>query len=229
MKNKLIITLSILLICMMAVTLCSCKDDGDGYDFEYYDLEDFTSLKNFTVVNSQEPNTIAKYVNDGSRILFETNTSDKEGENNVVLYHFAIDDNKAYIAGAWQLIDNSDVDDYLTSIAERTGIAYVGVAEPYAEEISSRKYTIEPDHFFREAFRVRYEFFFGKDYEESEFTTEYESQKESLFGNVDNYMITLDCSTKKQMTLTIANQVEKKSLSYKYTDIEDTSITVPQE
>ncbi|MDE6870463.1 MAG: hypothetical protein K2J75_07015, partial [Clostridia bacterium] len=80
-----------------------------------------------------------------------------------------------------------------------------------------------------EAFRVKYETFFGKEYEESEFTTEYESQKEDLFGNVDDYMITLDCTTKKQMTLSIENATDKKLLTYRYSDIEDTSITLPKD
>ena len=121
------------------------------------------------------------------------------------------------------------MDDYLSSIADRTGLSYVGVKETYVTKISKHKYAIDPDHFFKEAYRVKYETIFGKEYEESEFTTEYESQKESLFGNVDNYMITLDCSTKKQMTLSIENAKEKKLLTYKYSDIEDTSITVPKE
>ena len=229
MKNKLIITISILLVCSMAVTLCACQNDGDGWDYEYYDLKDFTTLKNFTVVNSREPNTTAKFVNDGSRILFETTTTDEEGEDNVVLYHFSTDDNKAYISGAWHDVDIKDADDYLSSIADRTGLAYVGVQETYVKEIAKRKYAIDPDHFFKEAFRVKYETIFGKEYEESEFTTEYESQKETLFGNVDNYMITLDCSTKKQMTLSIENAKDKKLLTYKYSDIEDTNITVPKE
>ncbi len=229
MKNKLIITISILLICIFAVTLYACKNNGDDFDLDYYDMKDFTSLKNFTVVNSREPNTTAKYVNDGSRILFETITTDSEGDDNVVLYHFSTDENKAYIAGAWQDVDIKDVDDYLSSIADRTGLAYVGVQEPYITEIASHKYAIDPDHFFREAFRVKYETIFGSEYEESEFTTEYESQKENLFGNVDNYMITLDCATKKQMSLTIENAHDKKLLTYRYSDIEDTNITVPKQ
>ena len=228
MRNKLIIIISILLVCAIAVTLCSCKKDGDGKDYDYYDLKDFTSLKNFTVINSREPNTTAKFVNDGSRILFETTTTDGEGGDNVVLYHFSTDDNKAYISGTWQSVDVKDADDYLSSIADRTGLAYVGVMETYVTEIAKRKYAIDPDHFFKEAFRVKYETIFGKEYEESEFTTEYESQKETLFGNVDNYMITLDCSTKKKMTLSIENAKDKKLLTYRYSDIEETNITLPK-
>ncbi|MDE5654242.1 MAG: hypothetical protein K2I46_01360 [Clostridia bacterium] len=229
MKNKLLLTISIMLVCILAITLFACKKNGDDFDLNYYDLKDFTSLKNFTVVNSREPNTTAKYVNDGSRILFETTTAVSEGDDNVVLYHFSTDENKAYIADAWQDVDVKDVDDYLSSIADRTGLAYVGVQETYVTEIATHKYAIDPDHFFREAFRIKYETIFGKDYEESEFTTEYESQKESLFGNVDNYMITLDCTTKKQMTLSIENQQDKKLLTYKYSDIENTDITMPKE
>ena len=229
MKRKLIIITSILLVCVIAVALCSCKKDGEGKDYDYYDLKDFTTLKNFTVVNSREPNVTAKFVNDGSRILFETTTADGEGGDNVTLYHFSTDDNKAYIAGSWQNIDSKDADDYLSSIADRTGLAYVGIQEKYVKEIAKHKYAIDPDHFFKEAFRVKYETIFGKEYEESEFTSEYESQKENLFGNVDNYSITLDCSTKDEMTLAIENEKEKKLLTYKYSDIEDTSITVPKE
>ncbi|MDE5756755.1 MAG: hypothetical protein K2I23_06670, partial [Clostridia bacterium] len=212
---------------IMTAVLCACNRDGEGCDLEYYDWKDFSSLKNFTVVNSQEPNTTAKYVNDGSKILFETTTVSEEGENNVI-YQFSTDENKAYIAGAWQDIDIKDADDYLSSITDRTGLAYVGIKEPYVKEIAKHKYSIDADHFFKEAFRVKYETFFGKEYEESEFTTEYESQKEDLFGNVDNYMITLDCTTKKQMTLSIENAKEKKLLTYRYSDIEDTSITLPK-
>ena len=229
MKRKLIITTSIILICILAVAFCACNKDGDGFNFEYYDLKDFTTLKNFTVVNSQEPNTVAKYVNDGSRILFETTTTDDSGEPNNVIYQFSTDENKAYISGAWQDIDVKDADDYLSSIADRTGLAYAGVKEPYVKEIATHKYSFDPDNFFKEAFRIKYETFFGKEYEESEFTAEYESQKEDLFGNVDNYMITLDCTTKKQMTLSIENAKEKKLLTYRYNDIEDTNITLPKD
>ncbi|MDE6276351.1 MAG: hypothetical protein K2M75_07460 [Clostridia bacterium] len=228
MKKKLIITTCILTVCALACALCACQKDGEGWDLNYYDVTDFTSLKNFTVVNSQEPNTTAKYVNDGSRILFETTTVSDDGEDNNVIYQFSVDENKAYISGAWQDIDVKDADDYLSSIADRTGLAYVGVKDPYVKKIAKRKYAIDPDHFFKEAFRVKYETFFGKDYEESEFTTEYESQKEDLFGNVDNYMITLDCSTKKQMTLSIENAKDKKLLTYRYTDIEETDISLPK-
>ena len=229
MKNKLIITISILIVCCMAIALCACQEDGDGWDLDYYDLKDFTSLKNFTVVNSREANTTAKFVNDGSRILFETTTTDTEGEENVILYQFSTDENKAYISGAWQDVETKDVDDYLSSIADRTGLSYVGVQETYVKKIAKHKYAIDPDHFFKEAFRVKYETVFGKEYEESEFTTQYESQKEDLFGNVENYMITLDCSTKKQMTLSIENAKDKKLLTYKYSKIEDTNITLPKE
>lgn len=229
MKKKIIITTCILLVSILTVALCACNKDGEGFDLEYYDLKDFTTLKNFTVINSQEPNTVAKYVNDGSRILFETTTTGEDGVENNVIYQFSTDENKAYISGAWQNIDVKDADDYLSSIADRTGLAYVGIKDNYVKEIASHKYSIDADHFFKEAFRVKYETFFGKEYEESEFTTEYEDQKEDLFGNVDNYMITLDCATKKQMTLSIENAKEKKLLTYRYSDIEDTNITLPKE
>ncbi len=42
-------------------------------------------------------------------------------------------------------------------------------------------------------------------------------------------MITLDCTTKKQMTLSIENAKEKKLLTYRYSDIEDTNITLPKD
>lgn len=230
MKKKFIITTFILLtICALAASFCGCNKDKDAFDLDYYDYKDFTALKNFTVVNSQEPNTVAKYVNDGSRILFETTTTDGEGGENNVIYQFSVDENKAYISGSWQDIDLKDVDDYLSSIADRTGLAYVGIKENYVEEVAEHKYSIDPDHFFKEAFRIKYETFFGKEYEESEFTNEYESQKEELFGNVDNYMITLDCSTKKQMTMSIENAKEKKLLTYRYSNIDKTNITLPKD
>lgn len=227
--KKFIITVLILLT-MTALLLCGCQKKSEGlFDTEYHNFEDFKNLKNFTVVNSNEPNTTAKYVNDGSRILFETTTLTEEKAQNNVIYVFSTDENKAYIADAWQDIDIKDVDDYLSSIADRTGLAYVKIKDTYVKEIAKHKYSIEPDHFFKETFRIKYETYFGKTYEENEFAVEYEKQKETLFGNVDNYMITLDCTAKKQMTLTIENAKEKKLLTYKYSDIENTNITLPKE
>lgn len=229
MKKKIITIISIFIICIIAASLCACDKGGEDFNLDYYDLKDFTTLKNFTVVSSQEPNTTAKYVNDGSRILFETTTVDEDGVENDVIYHFSTDENKAYIANAWQSIDAKDADDYLSSIADRTGLAYTNVKEPYVKEINKGRYAIDPDHFFKETFRVKYETFFGKEYEDSEFTSEYESQKEKLFGNVDNYMITLDFTTKKQISLAIENAKEKKLLTFRYSDIENTKITLPKE
>ncbi len=229
MKRKLVFLIFILLALTTAV-LCGCQKKGDDFfDTDYLNFEDFKSLKNFTVINSNEPNTTAKYINDGSRILFETTTATEEGIDNNVIYIFSTDKNTAYIGDAWQDIELKDVDDYLSSISDRTGLAYVNIEEVYVKEIADHKYAIDPDHFFKEAFRVKYETFFGKDYEESEFNIEYEKQKEELFGNVDDYLITLDCSTKKQMSLSIENAKDKKLLTYRYTDIDNTDITLPKE
>ena len=230
MKKKLLFILIITIISAIAISCVACKD-GDGFeDLEYYDFKDFSTLKNFTVKNSQEKNTIGRYDNTGNEIRFMTESTDEDGTTNKVYYSFSSQESKAYIGDAWQTIETQDVDDYLASIADRTGLSYTKIQEAYLTEKSERLFAVEPDHFFKELFRQKYEMYFGKDYEENEFAVEYEKQKESIFGNVDDYMITLDFTQKKQITLTVVKNVEgeKQETSFVFTDIGDTKIELPK-
>ncbi len=229
MKKKVFI-LIIAIISITAACLAGCDKNNSFNNLDYYDFKDFTSLKNFTVINSEEKDTVAKYDNDSSRILFMTETDSTEGVNNDVFYYFSAEENKTLVGENWQEINLDDVDDYLSSIADRTGLSYTKVQEAYVTEVNDRKYSIDADHFFKELFRQKYEMYFGKTYEESEFTVEYEKQKEELFGNMDNYMIMLDCTKKKKMTLSITkNEDGKQSVStYEYSNIGDTKIDIPK-
>ncbi|MDE5990684.1 MAG: hypothetical protein K2O95_07815 [Clostridia bacterium] len=230
MKKKILFILIIAMISAIAISCVACNN-GNGFDdLDYYDFEDYTTLKNFTVTNSQEKNTVGKYVNDGSEIRFMSEATSEDGTTNKVYYTFSSEESKAYIGGAWQNIETQDVDDYLASIADRTGLSYIKIQEAYLTETSERLYTVEADHFFKELFRQKYEMYFGKDYEENEFAAEYENQKEGIFGNVDDYMITLDFTQKKQITLTITKngESEKQESWYVFTDIGDTKIELPE-
>lgn len=230
MKKKILYILIITIIAMVAICSFGCKKDDGFKDLDYYDFEDYITLKNFTVKFSQEKNTVGKYDNDGSEIRFMTDTTDEEGINNKVYYTFSAEGSKAYIGEKWQPIETDDVDDYLASIADRIGLSYTKIQEAYLTEISERLYSVDPDHFFKELFRQKYELYFGKDYEENEFAVEYEKQKESIFGNVDDYMITLDFTQKKQITLTISKNTngEKQETWFVFTDIGDTKIELPK-
>ena len=199
----------------MALCAVGCNKDDGFTDLDYYDFEDFITLKNFTVKFSQEPNTVGKYVNDGSEIRFMTDTTDEEGANNQVYYTFSAEESKAYIGGAWQTIETQDIDDYLSSIADRIGLSYTKIQEAYVTEI----------------FRQKYEAYFGKDYEENEFAVEYEKQKEEIFGNVDDYTIKLDFTQKKQIMLTITKNGDgdKQETWFAFTDIGDTKVDLPKE
>ena len=230
MKKKILYILIITIISAIAFSCVACKDKGGFEDLEYYDFKDFTTLKNFTVKYSQEKNTVGKYDNDGSEIRFMSENTDEEGITNKVYYTFSSEESKTYIGGTWQKIETQDIDDYLASIADRIGLSYTKIQEAYVTEIGDRLYSVEPDHFFKELFRQKYETYFGKDYEENEFAVEYEKQKEDIFGNIDDYMITLDFSEKKQITLTITkNGEEKQETWFVFTDIGTTKIDLPKE
>ena len=231
MKKKALFILIITIISVMALCAVGCNKDDGFTDLYYYDFEDFITLKNFTVKFSQEPNTVGKYVNDGSEIRFMTDTTDEEGANNQVYYTFSAEESKAYIGGAWQAIETQDIDDYLSSIADRIGLSYTKIQEAYVTEINDRLYSVEPDHFFKELFRQKYEAYFGKDYEENEFAVEYEKQKEEIFGNVDDYTIKLDFTQKKQIMLTITKNGDgdKQETWFAFTDIGDTKVDLPKE
>ncbi|MBD5100643.1 MAG: hypothetical protein HDT29_05185 [Clostridiales bacterium] len=231
MKKKILYILIMTIIAMVAICSFGCNKDDGFKDLDYYDFEDFITLKNFTVKFSQEKNTVGKYDNDGSEIRFMTDTTDEDGINNKVYYTFSAEGSKAYIGEKWQSVETDDVDDYLASIADRIGLSYTKIQEAYLTEISERLYSVDPDHFFKELFRQKYEMYFGKDYEENEFAVEYEKQKESIFGNVDDYMITLDFTQKKQITLTITKNTEgeKQETWFTFSDIGDTKIDLPKE
>ena len=231
MKKKILYILIMTVIATVAICSFGCNKDDGFKDLDYYDFEDFITLKNFTVKFSQEKNTVGKYDNDGSEIRFMTDTTDEDGINNKVYYTFSAEGSKAYIGEKWQSVETDDVDDYLASIADRIGLSYTKIQEAYLTEISERLYSVDPDHFFKELFRQKYEMYFGKDYEENEFAVEYEKQKESIFGNVDDYMITLDFTQKKQITLTITKSTEgeKQETWFTFSDIGDTKIDLPKE
>ncbi|MDE6189847.1 MAG: hypothetical protein K2G37_06150 [Clostridia bacterium] len=230
MKKKAFFILIIAIITAVAISAVACKDNDGFDDLEYYDFKDFTSLKNFTVETSQEKNTIVRYENDGSQIRFMTEATD-EGITNKVYYVFSSEENKVNIGGEWQAIATQDVDDYLASIADRTGLSYTKIQEAYLIEMNERIYSVEPDHFFKELFRQKYELFFSKSYEENEFAAEYEKQKEDIFGNVDDYLITLDFSQKKQITLKIEKMLEneKQETTFVFTNLGDTKIDLPKQ
>lgn len=230
MNKKIII--AILAVFVLCLTLfAACKDQTNPAESEYCTIEDFLNLDNFTLVNSTEKNTVCKYEVKDGRILFESKSTTEVLGENTVYYVFGTAGSKAYIGSEWQSIGTDDVDDYLSAIADRTGLVCNKLQSTYFERTKDRVYTIQNGHFFKELFRQKYEKFFGKDYEESDFMIEYEKQKEDLFGNIDAYTVKLDCSEKGKMTLSVEKPTDdgREYTAYTYSDIDKTQITLPEE
>lgn len=226
MKHRLII-LTILIIAICLSIFVGCKDKPMTMS-EYYDIEDFVGLKNFTVASSLETSS-CKYVRDDNKILFESDSLSPEYGKNTVYYMFSTQENKAYIGNQWQMIATDDVDDYLTSIEDRTGLVYTHIQSTFANMTKDKFYTIDNEHFFKELFRQKYELYFGNDYSESDFINEFEKQKQELFGDIDKYVVTLDCTKKHTMVLTIDYKSEEpKKTTFTYTEIDNTEIILPE-
>lgn len=228
-KKLVIVILAVLALCL--AVFASCKDNAKTTDGSYCTVEDFLNLDNFTLVNSTEKNTVCKYSVKDGRILFESKSVNEELGENTVYYVFGTSGSKAYIGSKWQSIGDDDVDDYLSAIADRTGLVYNKLQANYFERVKDKVYVIQNGHFFKELFRQKYEKFFGKDYEESDFMIEYEKQKEDLFGNIDAYTVKLDCSEKGKMTLSVEKPTDdgREYTAYTYSDIGNTEIALPEE
>lgn len=229
--TKKIIIITIVVLTLGLLIFASCDKKGEAGDNEYCTIQDFLNLDNFTLQNSTEKNTVCKYVIKDGRIMFESKSSSEEYGENTVYYVFETTASKAYIGSEWQSVGTDDVDDYLSSIDDRTGLVYNNLQANYFEKTKENVYTIQNGHFFKELFRQKYEKFFGKDYDEGDFMTEYEKQKEDLFGNIDAYNVQLDCSEKGKMTLSIEKPTDdgREYTSYTYSDIGKTEITLPEE
>lgn len=230
MKKIILITSLILSLTLAGFVLLSACDKEGMPETEYYSIQDFINLRNFTVTSSLEKNTVCKYVLENNKIMFESDSSSEEYGDNVVYYSFDANESKIYTGGMWQSIATDDVDDYLSSIDERTGLIYNNLQANFFEEKDKNVYIIQNGHFFKELFRQKYEKFFGKDYEESDFMIEYEKQKDELFGDIDEYTVKLDCSQKKQMTLSVEKPITdgREYTAYTYTDVDRTKIKLPE-
>lgn len=230
MTKKIIVAIiAVLLVC--TVVFAGCKEKDKPNASEYFGVEDFLTLDNFTLVNSTEKNTVCKYVVKDNKILFESKSKSEEYGENTVYYVFETSGSKAYIGSKWQSIGEDDVDDYLAAIDDRTGLVYNNLMTEYFQKIGDNVYTVQNAHFFKELFRQKYEKYFGKDYDEADFMAEYEKQKEDLFGDIDAYTVKLDCSEKGKMTLSVEKPAEdgREFTSYTYSDIDVTKIILPEE
>lgn len=228
MKKFLIILITIAsVIGILAFAACNKEQKPDT---EYYSVQDFLDLKNFTVKSSLEKSTVCKYSVEDNKILFESDSTSEEYGDNKVYYTFDATESKIYTGGKWQSIGADDVDDYLSSIEDRTGLIYNNLQANYFEDKGKNVFVIENGHFFKELFRQKYEKYFGKEYDESDFMIEYEKQKQELFGDIDSYTIKLDCSQKLEMTLSIEKTTEdgREYTSYTYTNIDNTKIVLPE-
>ena len=90
------------------------------------------------------------------------------------------------------------------------------------------KFSVEPERFFKQAYRQIYQNYFGNDYDEETFAKDFEQNSEALFGNLDDYEVTLDCSASDSISLTIENKAEKSSDVYEYYAIGSTEIELPE-
>ena len=151
MNKKIII--AILAVFVLCLTLfAACKDQTNPAESEYCTIEDFLNLDNFTLVNSTEKNTVCKYEVKDGRILFESKSTTEVLGENTVYYVFGTAGSKAYIGSEWQSIGTDDVDDYLSAIADRTGLVCNKLQSTYFERTKDRVYTIQNGHFFKELF-----------------------------------------------------------------------------
>ncbi len=101
----------------------------------------------------------------------------------------------------------------------------------YFKPAGDNVWEIESEHFFREAFRQSYELYFGKDYTDAEFDASFDTAKGELYGNLDDYTVTLDCSQPDTMRLSIAMRATETTIAhtvtYTYTAINTATIDLP--
>lgn len=226
-NNNYLAIVAILLLILATIALWGCsKSDSASAN---YTPEDFLSLDNFTLKTNVRPDDVIRYDKSGSGLIYST-TRIGDGYTNTVYYVFGNGENKEYSEGAWKDIEDVDVDGYVNSIENACGLVYNKLDATEFREIEGKKlrFSIEPERFFKQAYRQIYQNYFGNDYDEETFAKDFEQNSEALFGNLDDYKVTLDCSASDSISLTIENEAENSSDVYEYYAIGSTSISLPE-
>lgn len=226
-NNNYFLILAVLLIIVAAVTLWGCEKADEA--FAGYTPEDFISLDNFTLKTNVKPDAVIRYAKaDGA--LYYSSTHIGEGYTNTVYYSFNGSDNKEYSEGVWKDIEDTDVDSYVNSIENACGLIYNKLDPTQFEEVQGKKLTfsVDPGTFFKQAYRQIYQNYFGTDYDEENFSQDFNENAPTLFGDMKEYDVTLDCSKSDRIVLKIENKKEKSSDVYEYYAIDSTTIALPE-
>lgn len=235
--KKWIQTVGILAVLFMGafvLNACNKNKDSDPTQVAHYTPDDFIKMQSFAVTNSDYPNTHAIYEKTGSQLNFYTAMpSGVENGQNEIYYVFTATQSKKYVNGSWQPIEQNDVPAYVDSLRKSTGLNYRNVKKDYIKQTNSHCYEIDQEHFFMQAFRGQYESYFGKDYAESDFKDAFAIAKEELYGNIDDYTITLDCSDPAQITLQISkpmkNDEQALAQTFVYSQIDSAKVELPDD
>lgn len=218
----------VLLLAAVTVILWGCKDDSDtGYT--HYTPEDFVNLDNFTLVTNAKPDTVIRYDKKGETVNYST-TYTGASYTNTVFYVLGKDKGKEFSEGVWKDITSSDIGNYLNTINNACGLIYNKLDLSQFKEIANKKlsFSIDSFSFFKQAYRQIYQTYFGTDYQEDEFVADFEKNAQTLFGDFKDYDVTLDCSEKDKMVLSIVNEKQKNSNVFEYSQIGSTTVDLPE-
>ncbi len=226
-NNNYLLILAVLLLAVAAVALWGCEK-GDSA-FANYTPEDFVSLSDFTLKTNTKPDSVMRYVKKDNVIVYSS-THIGDGYTNTVYYSFAKDSNREYSEGSWKEIEDADVDKYLGSINNACGLIYNKLDPTQFKEIQGKKlqFSVDPETFFKQAYRQIYHNYFGTDYEEEEFSADFEQNAPALFGDMSAYAVTLDCSKADKIMLSIGNEKEGTLDVYEYYAIGSTTVKLPE-
>lgn len=226
-NNNYLLILAVLLLAVALVALWGCEKGETA--FANHTPEDFVSLSNFTLKTNTKPDSVIRYVLTDDK-LYYSSTHIGDGYTNTVYYSFAKNENKEYSEGSWKDIEDVDADKYLNSIENACGLIYNKLDATQFQEIRGEKlkFSVDPKTFFKQAYRQIYQNYFGTDYSEEDFSADFEQNAPSLFGDMNGFSVTLDCSEADKMTLVIENKNEKSRDVYEYYAIDSTKIELPE-
>lgn len=225
-NNNYLLLLAILLLIVAATALWGCEKGESAYT--NYTPEDFVSLDNFTLKTNVKPGSLMRYEKKGET-LYYSSTYLTDSYTNTIYYVFEGNGVREYSEGAWKDIDSADKDKYLNSVETACGLIYNKLDPSQFAEINGKKQTfsVSPEVFFKQAYRQIYQNYFGTDYNETDFSEDFNQNSSSLFGDLNDYDVTLDCSGKDKIVLSIKNNRTDENDVYEYYAIGTTKISLP--
>lgn len=225
-NNNYTALLVVLLLAVVALALWGCSKSETAY--ANFTPEDFLSLDNFTLKTNVRPDDVMRYVKkDGA--LYYSSTHVGESHTNTVYYVFDNGNNREYSEGIWKDIEDADAEKYVATINTACGLVYNKLDPSQFREIPGKKlmFSVDPEQFFKQAYRQIYQTYFGTDYDEENFAQDFEENADTLFGDLNGYEIVLDCSKADSIVLSIENSKDKSSDVYEYYAIGSTGIVLP--